>query len=65
MNGVERKKGIYCLCVCWSRERGREGKRERERKEKGEGEGVCDGGLVCIQGDWYEVVWGGLVVVWS
>ena len=35
-----------CVCVCWSRERGR---------ERG-----CVSELVCIQGDWSEVVW----VVW-
>ena len=61
MNGVKRKKGIYCLCVCWSRERGgdreRETDREREKEKETERGRVCVSGLVCIQGDWSEVVW--------
>ena len=66
MNGVKRKKGIYCLCVCWSREGGG-GERDREREKEKETERgrVCVSGLVCIQGDWSEVVWGGLEVVWG
>ena len=65
----EAKKGdLLFVCVLVQRERERERGRERERyRERGnkEGEG-CVSGLVCIQGDWSEVVWvvwGGLVVV--
>ena len=63
MNGVKRKKGIYCLCVCVGPERG--GERGREREKKRERGRVCVSWLVCIQGDWSEVVWGGLEVVWG
>ena len=46
MNGVKRKKGIYCLCVCVGPEREGGGERERqgEREREGnrEGEGVCE-----------------------
>ena len=44
------------------RETDREREREREREGNREGR-VCVSGLVCIQGDWSEVVWGGLEVV--
>ena len=68
MNGVKRKRG-FTVCVCVGPERGgergrvcvceRERERERERekeKERERGRG-CVSGLVCIQGDWSEVVW--------
>ena len=63
-----RKKGIYCLCVCVGPEIERERDRQRERggreKERERGRG-CVSGRVCVQGDWSEVVWGVLVVVWG
>ena len=68
----EAKKGdLLFVCVLVQRERGggRETERERERKREKEKETergrVCVSGLVCIQGDWSEVVWGGLEVVWG
>ena len=69
----EAKKGdLLFVCVLVQRERGvgggreRERQREREREREGNREGgVCVSGLVCIQGDWSEVVWGGLEVVWG
>ena len=69
----EAKKGdllFVCLLVQrerWGggRERERKRDREREREREGNREGVCVSGLVCIQGDWSEVVWGGLEVVWG
>ena len=53
--------------MCVGPERGGERGRERDRekgKERERGR-VCVSGLVCIQGDWSEVVWGGLEVVWG
>ena len=52
------------MCVLVQKEGG-ERKRERQREREGERERgvVCVSGLVCIQGDWSEVVWGGLEVV--
>ena len=67
MNGVKRKRG-FTVCVCVGPERGggggggggRERDREREKEKETERGRVCLSGLVCIQGDWSEVVWGGL-----
>ena len=42
MNGVKRKKGIYCLCVCWSREIERERERKRDKEKERERGGVCE-----------------------
>ena len=63
----EAKKGdLLFVCVLVQREGGgggggggREGDREREREKEKETERgrVCVSGLVCIQGDWSEVVW--------
>ena len=68
----EAKKGdLLFVCVLVQREGGgereRERQREREREKEKETErgSVCVSGLVCIQGDWSEVVWGGLEVVWG
>ena len=59
----EAKKGdLLFVCVLVQIEREREREREREKTEMGR---VCVSGLVCIQGDWSEVVWGGLEVVWG
>ena len=65
----EAKKGdLLFVCVLVQRERGRGGREtetERERQRETETGRVCLSGLVFIQGDWSEVVWGGLEVVWG
>ena len=61
----EAKKGdLLFVCVLVQREGGGR-ERDREREKETERGRVCVSGLVCIQGDWSEVVWGGLVVVWG
>ena len=63
----EAKKGdLLFVCVLVQREGGGgERDREREKEKETERRRVCVSGLVCIQGDWSEVVWGGLEVVWG
>ena len=64
----EAKNGdLLFVCVLVHRERERERERggEREKEKERERGRVCVSGLVCIQGDWSEVVWGGLEVVWG
>ena len=57
--------------MCVGPERGGGGERDREREKEKETERgrVCVSGLVCIQGDWSEVVWrwfgGGLGLTWQ
>ena len=60
----EAKKGNFTVYVCVGPERGGGGGRDREKEKETERGRVCVSGLVCIQGDWSEVVWGGLEVVW-
>ena len=60
----EAKKGdLLFVCVLVQREGG--GETEREKENETERGRVCVSGLVCIQGDWSEMVWGGLEVVWG
>ena len=51
--------------MCVLVQRGGERETEREKEKETERGRVCVSGLVCIQGDWSEVVWGGLEVVWG
>ena len=63
-----KKWDLLFVCVLVQREGGgreRERERDREKEKETERGRVCVSGLVCIQGDWSEVVWGGLEVVWG